>query len=224
MTRTARSSIDVGRLAQGVKRPGIDPRVHTVTGTVKEIGIDPKEGVFADVAFEPEGNVETCYVAVPCAGSTNGEGWGDWYGLEVGDTVAVMISNGDTNTGPIVVGRYWNAGDPPPSEIVDGDEPTKDRWSILKPGTKWVIKCDEVLIGDEQAAFLAHAKETQDALKQIITALQAFYTAVSTANTANPALPIVSGTLFGYLAKMPDALAAATQDLATLPTTKVKGT
>lgn len=128
-----RRNLDVGRLSKAVQRPGVDPRVWCCLATVQELGIDA-QGVFADVQVQPDGNVETCYVGTPFAGSVDGQtGYGDWCPLEVGDTVLVAIPMGDSDSGPIIVTRVWNAGDPPPAQLQEGEEPPADRWIIARP-------------------------------------------------------------------------------------------
>lgn len=140
-----RRNIDVGRLAKAVQRPGVDPRVWCCLAVVQELGIDA-QGVFADVQVQPDGNVETCYVGTPFAGSVDGEtGYGDWCPLEVGDTVLVAVPMGDTDSGPIIVTRVWNGGDPPPEQLREGEEPPADRWIIARP--KQSIKLLATLMG-----------------------------------------------------------------------------
>jgi hypothetical protein len=137
-----RKSVDIGRLSKAVQRPGVDPRVWLALASVKELGFDPEHGCFADVYMHPDENVETCYIDTPYAGSVEGVGFGDWAGIEVGDTVLVAVPQGDTNTGPLIIGRFWNAGDKPPLQITDdGTTPTKDRWIIVKPGQALHLHC-----------------------------------------------------------------------------------
>lgn len=135
-----RRGIDAGRLSRAVARPGIDPRVWLELGVVRELGFDAAEGVFADVMMQPNGNVETCYVGGAYAGSVGGAvGFGDWCPVEVGDTVLVGIPGGDTNRGPVIIARWWNSGDPPPAQVGEGDEPSRDRWAIVKPGRRFEL-------------------------------------------------------------------------------------
>lgn len=133
----ARSGIDIGRLGKAVQRPGIDPRIWLTLGTVKEVGFDAAHGIFADVVIQPDGNVETCYVATPYAGALGGKiGFGDWCPVEVDDTVLVAYPRGDSNEGPIIIARFWNSGDLPPTQI---DGPDSGRWLIIKPMEKYTI-------------------------------------------------------------------------------------
>lgn len=139
MIRPARTSMDASRMASAVARPGIDPRVWLTLATVKEIGIDPTEGLFADVACQPDGVVETCYIDAPYAGSEDGVGFGENCPVEVGDTVLVGIPGGDSGNGPIIIARWHNSGDPPPSQIIDGDVPTKDRWIVIRKNQQFHV-------------------------------------------------------------------------------------
>lgn len=225
-------------MAKAAQRPGIDPRVWLTYGTVKEIGIDPAHGVFADVALQPDGNVETCYIGTACAGSVEGTiGWGDWEPLEVDDTVLVGIPMGDSAMGPVVITRFWNSGDPPPTQIADGDEPTKDRWIIAKPGQKLnllatlaglfeaggakleldpsggvklhtALPLIPVSLGDDTAMPLAHAAEVLAALSAISTNLNAIALAIDAVVTAGGgATPVTNLVLQGYLSASLKAVA-----------------
>ncbi len=137
---SVRRNLDASRLARAVSRPGIDPRVWLELGVVRELGFDAKEGIFADVVMQPNGNVETCCVATPYTGSVDGEvGFGDWCPVDVGDTVLVGIPGGDSNRGPVVIARWWDSGDPPPAQIGDGEEPSKDLWRVVRPGRRFEL-------------------------------------------------------------------------------------
>lgn len=127
--------------------PGIDPRVWLTLAVVEKVGYDPAGGVFADVTFQPTGEPETAYVAAPYAGNTAGIGFGAWFPLEVGDTVLVAVPGGDTGAGPVIVARFWNTGDPPPSPA-DLDwaagalslDPPSDVVIRAKPGSSFKIR------------------------------------------------------------------------------------
>lgn len=136
-------SLDAGKLARVIQRPGIDTRAWIEVGIVKALGFDAAEGAFADVMFVPSGQVETCYVATAQTGSSlvGGvrKGHGAWLPLEVDDTVLVAIPGGDTNRGPVVFARLWNSGDPPPAQVGQGEALTDDWWSIVKPGQRFEL-------------------------------------------------------------------------------------
>lgn len=133
---SVRSSMDVGRLAAAVQRPGIDPRVWITYAVVKDIAFDPEHGVFADVQVVPEGDIETCLVGSDYAGS----GFGDYDPLHVGDLVLVAISHGDPGTGPVIIKRVFSASAKPPTEFksTTGSDPTdatNDRVIVVEPNT-----------------------------------------------------------------------------------------
>ena len=105
--------MDAGRLASLVSRPGIDPRYHIVYAIVDAVRVDPQEGVFVDVSFLPQEEPENALLGVPYAGNS----FGFYFPLEVDDTVLVAIPDGDSEAGPVVIGRIWNKADPPPEEL-----------------------------------------------------------------------------------------------------------
>jgi len=130
-----------------MNRPGADTRLWLTLAVVLELGYDPiavpglTGGVFADVQFQPSGDIETCYVGMGYAGA----GFGAWWPLEVGDTVLVAVPMGDCGYGPVIVSRFWNSGDlPPPGTDLDwapgGDEPPTDAVIRLKPGTSYKLR------------------------------------------------------------------------------------
>lgn len=125
----ARRKTDVGAMSSAVSRPGIDPRVWLTLAVVKELGFSATEGCFADVQFQPGGENETAYYGTSYAGS----GFGEHNPIEVGDTVLVALPMGDPGLGPIIIARFNNAGDPPPAEFGEGDEPSADRIVRVKP-------------------------------------------------------------------------------------------
>lgn len=126
-------------MSAAVSRPGIDPRVWITLAVVKDVGFDPKEGCFADVQFQPGGELETCYFGSSYAGG----GFGEHNPLKVDDTVLVAIPMGDPGLGPIVISRFNNAGDPPPAEFGEGDEPSNDRVLRVEPGRNLRIYVSE---------------------------------------------------------------------------------
>jgi len=105
----SRMTLDASRVSSIASRPGIDPRVWLSLAVVLDVGFDAKEGTFVDVRLLDTGEEETCYLGSPYAGG----GFGDHCPLEIDDTVLVAIPGGDPNTGPIIIGRFNNAGDPP---------------------------------------------------------------------------------------------------------------
>lgn len=128
-------------------RPGADTRTWLTFGIVLELGYDPVAvpgltgGVFADVQFQPSGEIETCYVGMPYAGG----GFGAWWPLRKDDTVVVAVPMGDTGYGPVIISRLWNSGDlPPPGTDPDwapgGDEPPTDAVIRMEPGVSYKLR------------------------------------------------------------------------------------
>src|SRR5216683_3334457 len=104
-----RASIDLSKLSAAAARPGIDTRIWLTLAVVKELGYDSAEGIFADVQFQPSGEIETCFVGSAYSGGQ----FGMYCPLRVGDTVLVAVPSGDPNNGPIIISRQWDASDPP---------------------------------------------------------------------------------------------------------------
>lgn len=107
------SSIDSGMMASAVSRPGIDSRIWLTLAAVEEVGFDEDEGVFIDVQFMPGGERETCFLGSPYSGSS----FGDHCPVKEGETVLVAIPEGDPGYGPIIIGRFNDASDPPHSDF-----------------------------------------------------------------------------------------------------------
>ncbi|KKN72088.1 hypothetical protein LCGC14_0414830 [marine sediment metagenome] len=138
----ARTSPDMGRLANAVSRPGIDPRVWLTLAVVLDVGYDANEGIFADVQFQPDGTVETCLLGAPYAGAE----FGAYFPVNVDDTVLVAVPSGDPSTGPTLIARMWNSGDKPHADFQSEDEeeePTKDVVLRIQPGRKLKIRTSD---------------------------------------------------------------------------------
>lgn len=112
---SVRRSIDAGRLAAAVQRPGIDPRVWLSLAVVDAVYADAEESVFADVTLLPGGEPETCLLGAPYAG----DGFGAYFPLAVDDTVLVAVPSGDPQLGPVVITRMWSRADRPPPEVCE---------------------------------------------------------------------------------------------------------
>ncbi len=135
---TATGTIDARAIAAMASFPGIDPRVWIAKAYVKDIGFDPLQGVFVDLNVQPDGRLETAILGASYAGMN----FGEYEGLEVGDTVLVAFPDGDPNSGPVIISRFWNSGDPPPAQVQDQGDPTTataDRVSVIRPGSKWKV-------------------------------------------------------------------------------------
>jgi len=130
-----------------MSRPGADTRCWLTFGVVVDLGYDPVAvsgltgGVFADVQFQPSGEIETCYVGMPYAGGS----FGAWWPLRKDDTVLVAIPMGDSSYGPVIISRFWNSGDLPPSGTdldwaPGGDEPPTDAVIRMQPGAAYKLR------------------------------------------------------------------------------------
>jgi hypothetical protein len=108
----------MGRIANAVSKPGIDPRVWVSYGVVTAFNVDPDHGVFADVTLHPSEEKVTARVCPLAAGG----GWGIYAPLRVDDEVIVANPNGDGGDGPVVFARPWSPADLPPQEAVDNPD------------------------------------------------------------------------------------------------------
>lgn len=118
-------TLDVGRLANAVSRPGIDPRNWFSFAAVTAIGMDT-EGLFANVLLLPTGSSYTARVAGPYAGPNFG--WN--FPLDVNDEVVVAAPDGDPLHGLVVVARLNSASDPMPQDALDNPN---DIVLVVKP-------------------------------------------------------------------------------------------
>ena len=132
MRSRARRAIDLGKLSAAVARPGIDPRTWVTLATVIEVGFDADNSYYADVAYLPSGEEQTCLVG----SAYTGNNFGIWTPLEPDDVVVVIVPNGDSNAGPIIVARLWNSADKPPTDGGEGEIPTDDLLVRVKSGHK----------------------------------------------------------------------------------------
>lgn len=134
-----RSAIDTGRLGQAVKFPGIDPRLWLTLAVVRELGVDPEHGVFADISLIPSGDKETALVG----SAYTGNGYGAWAPLQADDLVLVAIPRGDPAMGPIIICRLWSGSDRPPAELgaSNGDDPPTNPVVVVGPGQTLKVIC-----------------------------------------------------------------------------------
>lgn len=129
-----RSSIDAARLAQLASRPGIDPRQWIVKAVVTDVAYDSEHGIFADINFMPDGDIETALVGTAYAGPD----FGEYNPLKVDDVVLVAMPLGDPGEGPVIFARLWSATEKPPVEFSAGDSggetPTNDPTIRIEDG------------------------------------------------------------------------------------------
>lgn len=118
-------SHDVAKIAEAISRPRIDPRKFAEIAVVTAVAVDG-EGVHVDVTTA-EGLPETAALASPYAGP----GYGMHFPIDLDEAVILVVPDGVYNAGARVVGRVWDAGDPPPGDVLDNPE---DVVLVVKPG------------------------------------------------------------------------------------------
>lgn len=111
------STIDLNRLAAGLSRPGIDPRIwFSLAFAMADSKVDPAHGHLAAVQLLPSGVQVTVRVPQGYAGN----GFGQNKGLvHKDDELVIAFPDGDPATGGIVQARLWSAADPPPALVSD---------------------------------------------------------------------------------------------------------
>jgi len=165
-------------LSSAVARPGADPRVWLTLATVVDLGFDPDEGLFADVKYQPSGDMETALVAAPYAGSR----FGSWRPLRVDDTVLVAVPMGDPGHGPVIVARMWNAGDPPNAAFGNGQDPVEDWVDVIEPGKNYILKTSDngtIQLQDASQSFV-RGDDYADALGDYLDSVLAWIELVKT--------------------------------------------
>ena len=135
MLGSIRSAVDTGQLKEAAKSPGIDPRVWLTYAIVTAVSYDAEHGVFCDIKYQPRGEEETALLGASYAGS----GFGTYCPVNINDTVLVAVANGDPQTGPVVVARLWNAGDPPPSAAGSGETASLDVSTTVQTDKNYTI-------------------------------------------------------------------------------------
>lgn len=127
------------RLAAALRAPGIDPRLWLTLAVVRELGVDPEHGVFADLSLVPTGDKETALVG---SGYT-GDGYGVWAPLQKDDLVLVAIPRGDPAMGPVIISRLWSGSEKPPAELgaSNGADPPTSPVIVVGPGQTLKVIC-----------------------------------------------------------------------------------
>lgn len=183
--------MDVGRLAEAVSGPGIDPRTWLSFGVVTAIGSDA-EGFFADTTMVP-GMVK---VPARVGMSYAGPGFGESSPVGVDDEVVVVIPDGNPANGGVVVARLWSASDAPPSDVLDNPD---DRVLVMKPGQSYRLGVSNgggVFLGQTTASDAAVRGTTyRSAEDSRFAAMDAFAEAVGVVLVAlQSAAPTLTGS------------------------------
>lgn len=116
---------DVAKIANGLSRPGIDPRKFVEIGVVTAVDVTDK-GVHVDF-ISSEGVPETAAVSPPYGGP----GYGLHLPIDLDRIAVLAIPDGKFNAGARVVGTVWDEGDTPPQEAIDNRD---DVVLVVKPG------------------------------------------------------------------------------------------
>jgi hypothetical protein len=205
------STIDLTRLAAGLARPGIDPRIwYSLAFAMEESKVDAKHGHMAAVQLLPSGVQVTVRVPQGYAGN----GFGQNKGLiHKDDELIIAFPDGDPATGGIVQARLWSAADPPPAlvsdnpgDMVDVLESGKNIRQLLSGGgeiqvegdaeMRWktsgkqyleaatvTLKTGNVRLGDEGATEQVIKGTTYRTQETVLnTENQAAYTLIATAS------------------------------------------
>lgn len=148
-----RSTIDTGRLGQALSFPGADPRTWVSLAVIEDLGVDPENGVYADVRKLPSGDKECAVVGSSYVGS----GFGAWFPLAVDDLVVLLYPQGNPASGPVIVQRLWSGSDPPPSELgANRADPPSNPIVVVGPGQTVRVVCrpgaSVEVVGDEPGA------------------------------------------------------------------------
>lgn len=162
--------IDVGRLANAVSRPGIDPRIWATYGVLTSEPyietVDGEQDIIVDVLLLPSMQDETARVGAMYAGN----GYGFYCPLHEGDEVLVVAPSGDPDEGLVIAQRLFSPAAVPPTEVVTNPEDVtlvvqegKNLRLSVKGSGNVVIAADQgqVKLGEE-AATRGVAREQDD--------------------------------------------------------------
>lgn len=109
------TTLDVGRIAAAVSRPGIDPRVWcsyaVLTSEPYIETVAGQQDVFVDILMLPTQQLETARVGAIYAGN----GFGFYAPLHKDDEVLICAPSGNPDEGLVVMQRLWSPADPPPA-------------------------------------------------------------------------------------------------------------
>lgn len=140
--------LDLSVLAEAVARPGIDPRIWVSYGIVNReqddqhsVEFDPDWGPLVSVILQPHNQLISCRVSSQIAG--NGEG--EWHPFLEGDEVLVVVPEGDTRTGPVIIGRLNNALDKFPEKVA-GKETNLNNVGFIRRRGPFIIEGDSMMI------------------------------------------------------------------------------
>jgi len=244
VTRRApsRRSLDFGRIAEAVSRPGIDPRAWVALARVDDdpdaVVWDADLGWTADVTFAGgplagEGPV-SCRVASPAQGA----GAGRASPVRQGGLVVVVIPSGDPNEDAVIVGQLHDVDDARAPTSVNGDSivetdassgqvaadvthltalPDED---LDEEWRSWRVTADAMTLGvaDADQPFV-RGDDQADALDDLADALGQFAAAIAVAPVVGAAVALDPATL----ATFQQAIAAFKAARQSYLSTRIKG-
>lgn len=117
-----RGTLDTGRLAAAMARPGADTRVWLTYARIVETGFDAEVGIFADILTIPDGLEDTIMFGTQDVSDRGGL----YCPVSPDQVVLVAYAGGDGNFGPMLISSTWSRSLRPPPEAVGTDGGTID--------------------------------------------------------------------------------------------------
>lgn len=206
------SSIDAGRLANAVSRPGIDPRIWVSYAVlVSEPVVDTQPDgmdVIADVMLLPSGMIETARVGALYAGN----GFGLYAPLHIDDEVLVVAPSGDPDEGMVITQRFWSPADPPPAAVMNNTQDftlvvEKDknlRFSVEGSGNVYLtVDTGKIYLGSPDGtepatkgdSLKSYLNSLASAIRTHTHAVTAGVVPVGTANPTTTSIPSASNAI-----------------------------
>lgn len=148
---------DVAKIAEGLSRPGIDPRDFAKIAIVDAVSVGD-DGVYLDVRQIPDGNPETVAVSPPYGG----RGYGLHLPVDIDEEVVVTFPGGAPDAGGRAVGRTWDKGYRPPQEAIDHPD---DVVLVVKPGQRLHVVVSgggDAVIETRDGGRILHGDEDAD--------------------------------------------------------------
>lgn len=211
-TRT-RLRMDFGRIAEAVKRPGVDPRTWLALARVDDDPDarvwDDELGWIVDVTFR--GGALDGEGPIPCrVMGAAGAGAGVYRPPHLDALVVVAVPHGDPNNDCIVLGELHDVEHVPPAEV-NGTQITEEfalaTHILVYPGEDIDAQFRNVRLTGEQMVLgaaeadqpFARGADLADALDALADALDSFANALATAAPAPPnAALTVAAVLAAY--------------------------
>lgn len=195
--------LDTNRTGDGLAKPGIDPRQWVSLAYANgESVVDAAHGVFVDVTLVPTNEVITARVT-PIYG---GNGFGLYAKVHADDELVVLIPNGNTAMGGVVVSRVWTAADLPPTVptanvddlilVVEKDKnlriSTQGQGQVfIESAATVTVNCPDIRLGDlAPSDYAAMAQKTLDQLTAIQDAFNAHMHATAAVGAPSPPTPV----------------------------------